>query len=678
MRHQLRLLTIILLTLLTACAQAQIVPTSTPNPTATPEPTAAPTQQPTPLPPISLQPAILRIVNAVQDSGSINVFIGFSAIATNLAYQQFTEPTQLEAGEFVLKVVPSGGRQDDPALFETTINLVSNVPYITILTGSGSSINILNVPETSTPLNAGESTLTLINVLNDSTAAILRTDDRDITSAVPPGESGSTSIIAADIPVSLLIGDQPTSLSPELKTQQNTVAIIAGSSADPRLISFGRNAPGRVAVHALNAAFDLPSADVYLGEAILNVGVEYGRPTSRQSFATGEYTAAVYPAGADRTITEPLLSQVVQLADENMAIMLLGSSGNYRLVSYAEDLTPVTTGQSRLAFVNTLSERSEVDLQTTSDTPVPIDQLYFGQPPEAVTISAGSYSFLFNAADATNTRSTIERSENVQLEPGYAYLYLVTGRLEGAPLIISEPIAVEGGSTLDSSAPNAQLPQIRLINAIQGSTLDLLLGDNLAIQGIGYGQGSTFTALPDVNAPFIVLSGGDEVANQLDNTFELNNTYTLIVYGETVRSANLLLLPDSNLIFDGSSPYLRFINVSTDEDVLLGLGFSALSPTPLPTAASTEEDEVQPDRFTIPVGIQRLVSNIQPANASDPILMPVGNFDLDIIDNVSNQLAYSLWNTALNAGEHIDVIAYQQASGTAVRAFAIVYPRPPA
>ena len=58
--------------------------------------------------------------------------------------------------------------------------------------------------------------------------------------------------------------------------------------------------------------------------------------------------------------------------------------------------------------------------------------------------------------------------------------------------------------------------------------------------------------------------------------------------------------------------------------------------------------------------------------------MPVGDFDLDLIESADNKLAMTIPKVAFSANIHIDVIAYADSNTGDISAFAVSYPQPQA
>ncbi len=157
MRHIYRnLLLICVMAILSACGQTDVLPTAIAIPTALPTATPAPTFTPGAVTNETLEqarPTTVRIVNAAADSPALNVFAGFSAIATNLAYTQFTEPTSFDAGQYTVKVQASGSTPNAKSLLESDLTFSSGDAIMVLITGSGSQLVLTVLPDKNEALN---------------------------------------------------------------------------------------------------------------------------------------------------------------------------------------------------------------------------------------------------------------------------------------------------------------------------------------------------------------------------------------------------------------------------------------------------------------------------------------------------------------------------------------------
>ncbi len=680
----------LILVLITACGQGNVpLPTMSPTlePTATFIPTATP-QAVTNETLAQARPALIRIVNTVVDSPPLNVFAGFSAIATNLSYKQFTEPTSFDAGDYEIKIQASGAASSDTPLLDSSLAFPSGDRIIILITGSTDALALTVVPDTQEALKADESIIHLINALSDTSALTLRSGETDLTAAVGTGRDALSPIIPAEATeFTLQIGDSTLAYPATLKPQTNTTLIAVGNAASPAVIQFDANAPSRIGVRAINAAPEITNVDIYLDDELLNAQLEYGRFADRKNFASGQYTVRVYAAGADRSAVEPLTGSLFTLElNENFVVVLLGSASNLRLLTFAENIAPTQANQLRLSLLNTLPNFQEVDVQTPTKPIRGIPTLFYGQAPAIMDVEAGSYNFLMSAVDGQNERVTAELAENVQFEPGYNYLYLVTGRQDSNPLILSEQVGTVAAPVDGETQTTGESSSVRFINSVEGQILDFGINGAAVISGLNYGEGSALLEIADKNVTIITTANGQTAPlGQQEIMLEANNSYTIIAYAMPNRQVGTLVINDSSLIFDGRSPHVRFINTSVAEESLLGLALSEPDenpatevPEPVVTEEPTQDPNQAPTIFTLPFGIQKLVSDILPGSASSVILMANGTYELHVIESARNKLAFDIPAIAFSGAMHLDVIAYQLQNSDEVKAFTVIYPAPPA
>ncbi len=703
MRHIYRVLLLICaLAFLGACGQAQVLPTVVVIPTAEPTATPAPTFAPQAVTNETLEqarPALVRIVNAATDSRALNVFAGFSAIATNLAYKQFTEPTSFDAGKFTVKLQASGSSPSDKSLLENDLTFPSGENLIILITGSSNQLALTILADKNEPLKDSENIIHVINGLSDNSSVSLKNGSAVLVTGVDLGQSTLTPIIpAGKVDLAFQVGDKQVDYPTTLKGQTNTTLVVVGTAATASIIQFESAAPKRISVRAINASADITKVDVYLDDQLLNSGVEYGRPAERKNFASGQYTARIYAAGADKNTVEPLSGQVISLVDsDNFAVVLLGSASKLSLITFSEDLSPTPNGRTRIAFLNTLPNISEVNVQASAAAMTGIPTLFYGQLSSVMDVQAGKYSFIMGglsnqSSDSPIARTTVERAENVEFATGYSYLYLVTGRLNSPPIILSDKVDVTSEASADTTnqSTSQQSASVRFINAIDGQILDFAINGTPVLTGLKYSESSALNPISDQSVALSVNSSGQaDVLGQQETTFEVGSHYTVLAYRAESGAVGVLVINDDNLIFDGTSPHLRLINVTPNEDSRIGLAFSATNnnnatPTNPTTesAVATPEVTVDPNQpdvvYTLPFGVQKLVNDIGSGSTSSIILMPVGVFDLDVLESTANRLAFTIPKVALKAGVHIDVIAYQQQNSSDIVAFAVIYPHPQA
>lgn len=669
------ILTIVLMA--TACGQS--TPSTQPSPT--PElttPTPIPTKAPLP-PQISSEPAQLRIINAAADTPALNLTAGFLTIANNLASGQSTQPIELDSGETIFKISASGSRSDDAPLLEKTLMLKGDEPILLLITGNANQLDLLTLPESVQAVNSGESVITLINAAAEVSEIKLLQNGQDLTTSVPFGQAATTGTLpAGEIVLSFYSGaNKLLDYTTQLEAQRAYTLILGGSSSLPQATIFSVTAPTRTNIRAINGSTELGLVDIYLNETLLVSKAEFGRPTERQSLISGNYTLSLYPADADRNTISPIATQDITIpAGANTALVLLGTAEDLEVVSFEEDLKPTPLNEARIAILNTLNQFPVIHLEMGSG-PVPgLSDMRYGAVPVTLNLQGNIVNFYITGVDPSGVNNTVEVVENIQFEPGRSYLYLVTGRLDNNPIILSESVGTdenlqEGGGETQNAEVGAQ---IRFVNALADSRpVDFVVGETTVATGIDYGQGSELITVEDPTAIIGVrTSGGDSNLASIDNLIENDQSYTLIVYG-TQNVAQMLLLPDDEMILNSTAPHLRLINLSASADTALGIGFAPVSATPAAEATANvgEEDD---QRDTIPFGVQRILENIAGGSTSNVILMPTGTFDVFILDSGMDMVGTTISGAMLEAGVHYDVIAYQETNSLRIQGFIIQYP----
>jgi|GEM_PF-1000653 len=680
---------VVTLILATACGQntPQSLPTLVASATAIPPTTTAisnaanaPTPQPTTDP--TAKPGRVRLIHAAGDTGVINVYAGFLTVATNLDFTQATEPTPLAAGEYSIKITQSGSQPNDLPLFETQYALKSGASDILVVAKNDGQFQLLTFPETVVPLNAGESVITFVQAIAGPNAVTVRQDEASITdSAVPFGQSYTTRVLPSGATtLHIDTGSGTATTYPiDLQEQQQYTLVLSGGADALAVAQYATAAPGRTRVRAINASEPIGAVDVYLDEMPLADGIAFGRPTDWQDLISGDYTVSVYTADADRATSEPLTSQLLALeAGQNIALLVLGSSNRLLIVPFNEDLSATPLGKARITFLNTLESVATLRVETSGGPLSDVQDTGFGQTPGQTLLDASSYNFYLTRAGATEANQTVETVQNVQLEQGTYYLYLVTGRQDNQPVILSYDVGFDESLTnvspedvVEAGAEN--MIQLRFINAIVDQTpVDFQVNSQTITSGIRYGQGSELMPTEQRTATIgAVVAGSGDFLQSSDNILESGSRYSIIAYGPDRANVRLMVVPDDELIFDGQSPHLRLINLSVNTDTALGLGFSPQDPTPV---SGTPAPVIEDLRRSIPGGIQRLVNGVAGSERSSVILMPMGIYDLEIIDSNTDQLATTLSNNPLDAGAHYDVIVYEERDSIRIRGFVVEYP----
>ncbi|NWG15961.1 MAG: DUF4397 domain-containing protein [Chloroflexi bacterium] len=674
------------LALAAACAQ-NVPDTPAPDAADTPIP-AAPTRAAalleSPAPAATSTPvgqAMVRFVNAAPGTPPVNITTGPLAIATNLDFARFTEPTTLNAGDYQLRVMPAGVRSDAAALLESPLTFHSQDSLLVLLAGTADRLELLTFPENPIPTASGESAVTFINVLSGSSGITLARGDAALTPPLDDRQRADAFSLSAGLNT-LVFRQGKTAIytyQADLREGFHYTLILTGDPASPSVIQLEARAPGRTSARIIQAATISGALDIYLDGQLLAGGVEFGRPLPRQDIATGDHTIQVYAAGSDPATGEPLAEQPLQLElAAYTALVVLGSAENLRVIAYTEDLSPTPPGLARIAFLNTLDTYPHIQLET-SGGPLPgVPELFVGEPPVQTWLAENSFNFYWSEIASGEGGDTVEIAENVELRAGYFYLYLVTGRIGSPPIVLSDNVGVDENLrdplSDAAAAGGTDAPQVRLVNALEDlAPVDFTVGDAF-LATVAYGEGTALLPVPQ-REPVISVGRDDGTLAESDITLQSGQSYTIVAAGSPEAGLiRLLILPDSDLIRGGDAPHLRLVNTSLDASVRLGLAYSVAAPEIINAPEGTDEPTIEDFRRTIPFGVYTLVNDVSGGTWSAVILMSTGEYNLDLLDSERTQIAASIAFANLRAGAFYDVIAYQERLSPRVRAFLLEYP----
>jgi hypothetical protein len=673
-----RMMVLMLMMILAACAGSP-----TPAPTL-PPPTVVPEATPTPIPNSNAVsaaqeadeprlPAQVRVVNVAEGTAPLNVFVGISAIATNLAPTQFTEPVTVESGEAEARIQLSGSRPNDPPIAEQRLEIPEGDSLL-LVRGTQADITLEIIPVERVATSAGTSTFTLVNALADEQNVALQRDGSNLIGEVGAGRTGSSVELAGGaIGLTLMSGASTLDITPEIGTQENIFLVVSGTSDALQVSQFAYRAPVRIEMRLIHAASAVGAVDVYIDEQPFNMGLEYGRPTERQPFSSGEHKLAIHAAGN----AEPLYSGVLSLEEASpLAVVLLGSEGNLEVLTYAENLEPITVGQFRIQFLNTLATPNTIAI-TMSDpgnAPRDLGEAGYDAAPLESELNEGTYSISISGA-VSGSAGILETAEGKQFVQGTSYLYLVSGRQDNNPIILSESIAITE-PVLEADAENVMPPAyLRFVNARRETAFDVRLNGTTVADDVAAETGTALIPVTTRNNNNIQILNSDTVVLDEFSNFAPGRYYTFIVYDVDTQTF-ILSVSDRDLIFDGVAPHLRLINMTGLGTADFGLALGAPAPIPESSAVQTAEPDEEATRYSMPLGLTTMVSGIEPLEASGTLLLTEGAHNVYIFDS-ERLIAAVIAELELSGDQHVDIVIEELTSSGEVRAFAVPYPTRP-
>lgn len=655
-----------------------LIPTKIP-PTIAPTATRPPVEQTT-FQITNQQPTNLRVVNAVLDSPPLTIYAGFRAIATNFSYAQYTETTSIDAGEYTIKILPSGSASDDAPLLEQQLTFEAAQSLILVLSGQGDDLSLTVIPQQLSAQEPGETTITAINASADGSPVAVRKDGIEIITPVGRGKATrSAPQQTGGTLLTVQLGNTSADLVLELQERQAYMMVVAGSvDKGASVIQFSTPVPGLVEVRAVHAAQRVNGIDVYVNDNLLNGNVEFGKAIPWQPLLTGNYTVSIFRAGDDPESTQPLVNQNMTFdGSSGFSLIVMGGEDDLRLMLYAEDLSPTAPDEARLAFLNTLPDVPRITLLTGSGTLPDIRNINYGEVPKATSVVSQTITFRISGTSTTgeNRSSTVEQSEELQLQAGTSYLYLITGQSDNQPVILSREVGTREGTAKPDNEVQSSAARVRFINATTtGAAIDFSVNNSSASSALPYAQASEFSEVAAESATISVSANGTSLSEPIDMTFEHDSRYTIVAYNTGPETIRLLIIPDTGIIANSQIPHLRLINVSSEAGTEFALAYSE-SPEETEAAGIPAIAPKAPDlRRSIPFGMFRIMSDVDSGNASNAILMPEGRFDVSIVDSELLQIGATISGISLTGNSHYDIVAYEETGTQRIQAFAVLYP----
>jgi hypothetical protein len=601
-----------------------------------------------------------------------------------MEYGLFTEPSGLVAGEYTLFLRPAGNRDPQSAFLSQPFRLGGGETLTVVLHGTPDAPRLLFHVEDTRPLTANQTRLTALNVMLDGTTVSLQQGTQSLFGDLASG-TASASIVVPTVELRYNVRAQGQIIGSgvlQLRARQSYTFVIASNLADPtraQVFTLNTNVAGVATVRVVSVA-DGISVDVFANAFKLVENFAYLYQSEPQRLPSGEVVVNVYAHGVDATTTAPLVSyQTAFLPDDDLTLILLGKRNELRLVPYRPDPRPVLEGNARMSFLNTLPDVPRVQLQTQASEPL---RANYGQIAELGEVVAGM-PFLMTWYELRNNQPVgepLEFSQTFVPQAGEAYLYLVTGRGEREPFVLSKRVGVTLARSNPSAPPTPTpmlAPAVRGINAIDGITVDYRVDDIPFATGLIGRTSSALVTAPSGERTITVLNAQTgALLTRLTLTLEAGKQYAFVAFGTQDRGYRMIALDDAGVSpATDSLPTIRLVNLS-EGSVFLGLGYENAVGRVFPDLSAAPEvnadgETVQSFRVSLPIGLRRLARNVTAPGDSSVLVAEVGVKDVYVLDDITTSVANVRPNVSLANGTHYDVIAYQLFGSLQVEAFVI-------
>ncbi len=694
-----RLILILMIGILTACGTTDtqlptqvILPTDIPieiatstltaTPSATPSPT--PTAQPASLPSSTNEIASVAFLQTIPNWLDVDIYIEASAYAFAMRYGENTQPSDLSAGTYTIRIMSAGAspRDNVTPLLTQQVTIEPQATTVMVIYGTAESPQLTAYMLSTVPLDGGQSRVSLINLVNNVPNLTIRQSGIDMVLPVIYGQQTiPANIRAGDTTLTIQTGE--TVLSTDVLTfrERENVALIAygDPATEVNFTRFNNQVLGRTTVRLVNISPVATLVDVYLNDTLFFANADYGRPSERQQITAGDYAVAVYTGGADISRSAPLYTTTLTpRQDETLTLVFMGGDETLNLGVVRDDLSPLPPNQSRWIFVHALPNEGVIQPSFALE-PIPFaGRIAYGQATTGVLLNAEMQTLYFNVNEGAD-KLTVELAPNLLFEQGVGYIYFITGRDEStAPLIISERLTIDERLAIDYEAEPTQAPllpvRVQVINMLTDRLpVDILIDGAPVASALPHAQLSapviasvmSNTSLIGIRQP----SGETDLSSQI-YSFQRDLVHTIYVYGDNATVAQVAIRRESTFPETNTNAFVRMTNLTVNPDVRFNLSIGdasveAIIPldfTPLPVVQFREE---------MIASAQPLIFDIQGGELSPETFAPARLNDLYVIDIVRGLVAFKQLDVNFEAGVLYDIIVIQNANDIQVNLWII-------
>ena len=295
------------------------------------------------------------------------------------------------------------------------------------------------------------------DVAPGSYSADLRGEDDRVLRTVANLAFNETS--AYDIVVLGLISDDSLSVQALETAVSPPCSEVLGISA----------APTDACVRIVHAAQDAPSVDVYVNEAQIADGLEFGTATEYAAVPSGG-GRGVRAVAAGGPMEEAILDESLDF-DPGQAyeIVLNGAGDDLGLIVTGTDLRPVAAGQARLRVIHASPDAGGVNIGLTGQDENLYEGVDFGDATEYIIVDAGNYPIEVRPG---GDDMTVALQADATLEEGMVYDLVALGRPDDRSLtllVLTAPAEIQTGAIATPEAVSTDAP---LAETVTPETID--------------------------------------------------------------------------------------------------------------------------------------------------------------------------------------------------------------
>lgn len=194
----------------------------------------------------------------------------------------------------------------------------------------------------------------------------------------------------------------------------------------------GASAADEARVRVIHASPDAPNVDVYANGAAVLTNVPFEASSGYLAVPAGSYKFEVYPAGANATSTDPVLTIDANLtANTDYTVIAMGEVANIEAGVFVDNNAAPASGKAHVSVVHAGPDAPAVDIAVAGG-PVLVEDLAFSEGAGPLPVDAGTYNLQVRVAGTDTVALPLD---GVALQSGTIYTFVATGFLEGEPAL---------------------------------------------------------------------------------------------------------------------------------------------------------------------------------------------------------------------------------------------------
>ena len=413
----------------------------------------------------------VRVVHASPDAPAVNVVVDGQPLAEGIAFGSASEYAALSPGDHQVQVVPTDG---GAPIIDQTVTLDGWTSNILAVVGQVANIqlqtNVVDITET----EAGQARLRVINAVPDAPSISVgapgnqeaMVDGVQFPNAsdyqnVNPGtyeleirnaDSGQTLLAAPGIQVDAGQVYDLFALGQVAAGNVQLLPLVTPVAA-PCSQTLGVGQETDSCLRVIHAAPDAGPVDVYIGQAPIAQGLEFGAASTFTAAPNGEQQLRIVPAGGP--VDQPIIDMTQGLTAGSAAqIVVSGLSEDLQATIAGVDLRPLPQNQARVRAVHASPDLDAIDVAAAGG-PTPFQGIGFRSQSGYVVFDAGTYSFQLRES---GQNTLLLEALDVPIDVGMVYDIVAIGQSENGTLQMMILTASAGVLAGPSATPIAATP----------------------------------------------------------------------------------------------------------------------------------------------------------------------------------------------------------------------------